>query len=163
MNSARGTLALAVAALLCLVAGSFAGLSLATAGDQGSGNLGSQAAEISGQSADAGEEAVRDPQFGSKRTESQWPVNSHGQTYGPSTDAGDPDLILAQATNGQAGYVRSQDLEPPEFGSPSEAHAYSAAQTGAVAVPVYESDGITVIGEFLIVPGIIEELDPDTL
>jgi len=65
-----------------------------------------------------------------------WGKNSRGQTYGACNANGCPDLQGAQATNGATGYIVSNDFD--DFGLCS---GY---------LPVYESDGTTVIGKFSI-------------
>jgi hypothetical protein len=72
-------------------------------------------------------------------------VNENGQTYGVFNGREFPDLTPVVATNGREGYAYSDDLalfppDPPASTSPA------APRT----VPVYESDGETVIGEFRI-------------
>lgn len=79
-----------------------------------------------------------------------WAVNENGQTYGVQNDHGTPDLVAAIATNGQAGYVYSSALQGPEFGSPEEALAWQRDHGEEQVLPVYEADGVTVIGEFII-------------
>ncbi len=71
-------------------------------------------------------------------------VNANGDTYGVlGSDAGEPDLVAVEATNGRSGYVYATDLAQDTPASPA------ADTTGTVRViPVYESDGETVIGEF---------------
>ncbi|SEE74764.1 hypothetical protein [Ruania alba] len=79
-------------------------------------------------------------------------VNENGQTYGtPNEVYGEPDLILAAATNGEVGYVYAEDLNHafgPEPTSPTEAVEYTERTAGLV--PVYEVDGETQIGQFCI-------------
>jgi bla regulator protein BlaR1 len=87
-----------------------------------------------------------------------YPVNAQGQTYGPNihTDDpyetfGEPDLMTARGENGVDGYVKASDLLGPHFSSPEEAIAYQEAikaASGYRSIPLYESDGKTVIGEF---------------
>lgn len=97
-----------------------------------------------------------------------WGVNADGLTYGvekssgvdgggPRTDANLPDLVLVSATNDRTGYVYEKDLAwaenggGPEPTSPAEALARQAANEGkAWVVPVYESDGTTTVGEFVV-------------
>ena len=62
-----------------------------------------------------------------------WGVNANGQTYGTPNENGEPDLSSAQATNGAIGYIYVSDLWE---------------LSGSGTIPVYESDGVTVIGEF---------------
>lgn len=100
---------------------------------------------------------TRDDQPPVQRPDHQ--TNARGQTYGVATDVleDDPDLIKAEATNGRVGYVLSADLLGPAFSSPQEASGYSAAVAarGGVTIPVYESDGATVVGEFVMSPGLV--------
>jgi len=89
------------------------------------------------------------------RQETNWATNANGDTYGViKTDGSTPDLIAAYATNGQLGYVYARDLTAAQggpFTSPEEALAWQEAHAGeAVPIPVYEEDGATVIGEFVI-------------
>lgn len=72
----------------------------------------------------------------SRRT---WATNANGDTYGTIIkDSGaTPDLLSAYATNGRLGSVDEKNFD----------------HDGARSVPVYESDGETVIGEFVIDPG----------
>ena len=68
-----------------------------------------------------------------------WGVNANGQTYGGSNERGEPDLTAVMASNCKIGYAKSDDFLLPH--DPEEL-SYS--------IPVYESDGETVIGEFWI-------------
>ena len=78
-------------------------------------------------------------------------ANSKGDTYGASTDRGTPDLIAAIATNGRTGYVYAKDLDSPEFTSPAQALAWQRKHANQHrTIPVYTSDGHTVIGKFVI-------------
>ena len=84
-----------------------------------------------------------------------WPKNDSGVTYGSGLDAvsleDEPDLIRVQATNGKVGYAYRTDLEGPEPSSPAAAAAQQKARGGRPEViPVYEVDGITQIGTFLL-------------
>lgn len=78
----------------------------------------------------------------SGRKPSNFPRNSRGQTYGSmvkSDELGEtPDLVEALATNGKVGYVRLDELEAP-----------SSESRQARYLPVYESDGVTVIGQYV--------------
>lgn len=81
-----------------------------------------------------------------------WPTNARGQTYGSSGQAntvtGEPDLIAAIATNGKTGYVLRTDMELPAPANPSEAVARNTAPP--TTIPVYQTDGLTQIGVFII-------------
>lgn len=82
-----------------------------------------------------------------------YPINEQGQTYGsdPLTiePSQEPDLLEATGENGVEGYVKTSDLRPP-VSSPEEAIDFQkiTEATGYRSIPLYESDGKTVIGEF---------------
>lgn len=82
-----------------------------------------------------------------------WGVNARGQTFGVPNNNGEPDLIPVMATNGQPGYASVAEMNAaygPEPTSPEHALEMQEARAGQlVSVPVYESDGETVIGEFV--------------
>jgi hypothetical protein len=86
-------------------------------------------------------------------------VNASGQTYGASgwseSPEDEPDLIAARATNGRTGYILNTDQSIIDMtGGVTQAEIDDyIANTGRAdrLIPVYESDGRTVIGEFLIV------------
>jgi hypothetical protein len=63
-----------------------------------------------------------------------WDKNAKSETYGQCNINGCPDLIGAQATNGKIGFVLTKQMSagPDRY------------------IPVYESDGTTVIGRFSI-------------
>lgn len=95
------------------------------------------------------------------RTPTDWARNDNGDTYGIANDDGEPDLVYVFATNGKMGYAYSKDLSvQPEFRSPEEALTWQEDHRGEnFTVPVYESDGQTVIGEFIITgPPELEDL-----
>lgn len=71
-----------------------------------------------------------------KTVTTDWGVNANGQTYGTPNENGQPDLIAVQATNGKVGYSYWSDFMT--HGDQGD------------TFPVYEPDGITVIGEFFI-------------
>lgn len=87
-----------------------------------------------------------------------WGRNAEGDTYGVENANGTPDLIAVIATNGRSGYAHRTDLDEingtaasKTFKSPEEALEWQEAQRGKIlSVPVYEADGKTVIGEFVI-------------
>ena len=79
----------------------------------------------------------------SRVTDTEWGVNADGLTYGVANDRGTPDLVAAIASNGKVGYVYSRDLIEP---APTSLQI--GAPTGQVrSIPVYTSDGHTVIGQ----------------
>ena len=79
-----------------------------------------------------------------------WGVNAHGQTYGVANANGTPDLIAVIATNGRTGYAYADQLQQaqgPAPTSPDQAIA-SNGHHQPTSIPVYTSDGRTVIGHF---------------
>ncbi len=95
-----------------------------------------------------------------------YPVNAQGQTYGASDVAYEnlpegvsggevadylPDLILVQNSDGVEGYVLKADFLPQTPTSPEE--ALEMQESGAFSrkeVPMYASDGVTVLGTYSI-------------
>ncbi len=79
-------------------------------------------------------------------------VNANGDTYGVMrSDNAIPDLVAVWATNGLEGYAYWKDMEGPMPSSPAEALRWQEEHKGQVSrIPVYLSDGETVIGEFVI-------------
>jgi hypothetical protein len=86
-------------------------------------------------------------------TTTAWGVNANGQTYGTPNQYGTPDLVAAQATNGRTGYVYANQLSPP----PPKTIGQALAQTNAPprTLTVYQSDGKTPIGEFVVDGGTV--------
>lgn len=84
-----------------------------------------------------------------------WQKNKHGVTYGSGLKAesveDEPDLILVEASNGKLGYAYRTDLEGADPSSPAAAVAKQKAEEGTTdLIPVYEVDGVTRIGSFVI-------------
>ncbi|GAA2248536.1 hypothetical protein N1031_18860 [Herbiconiux moechotypicola] len=88
--------------------------------------------------------------------ETTWGVNARGETYGTYKEgAGEPDLLSASGTNGARGYVRRSELAFVDgtaamegFRSFDDVTRWQEETAGRTyLVPVYESDGVTVIGE----------------
>lgn len=83
-------------------------------------------------------------------------VNDHGQTYGSALGANtEPDLVEAIGDGGVQGYVESDDLLPQYTPrSPDEAIAFMKTDRSGleVKIPLYASDGTTVLGTFTIGP-----------
>lgn len=85
-------------------------------------------------------------------------VNEAGQTYGPAGGSGspedEPDLLAARATNGISGYILKTDQSMIDItGGVTQAELDDYINNTGRAdrlIPVYKSDGKTVIGEFLI-------------
>ena len=90
------------------------------------------------------------------RTEtSEWGVNAKGETFGVQRHGKSPDLIAVYTTDGKHGYAYVKDLDGrwPVPTSPADALAQQEANEGrSRSVPVYESDGETIVGEFTIGP-----------
>lgn len=76
-------------------------------------------------------------------TDTEWGVNADGLTYGVANSRGTPDLVAAVATNDRQGYVYSRDLSMPTPTS-LQVGGHSGEPR---AIPVYTSDGHTVIGQ----------------
>jgi hypothetical protein len=84
-----------------------------------------------------------------------WGVNASGETYGVMNQNGIPDLVAVIINQGSAhGYVKESELNCAAGGgvaSPAEALAWDkVSQNRNVAIPVYESDGVTVVGTFIL-------------
>lgn len=85
----------------------------------------------------------------------EYPRNGEGQSYGsvmqaPRPDL-EPDLILVETTDGKTGYARKVDMDGPNFKSPEAALAWQRAHANAARrIPVFNADGMTVIGQFVI-------------
>jgi len=79
--------------------------------------------------------------------------NENGEIYGSEFFLNEigvqPDLVLAENTAGVVGYVRASDLSVSEVTTPAEAIA--AMENNATrSIPMYLSDGETVVGTFVI-------------
>lgn len=82
-------------------------------------------------------------------------VNENNETYGTyiegeSTEI--PDLILIVGDNGKEGYARKEDLYLKQPQTPEEAIEYEKNKKNRI-IPVYKSDGVTVIDQIKIVEG----------
>jgi len=86
------------------------------------------------------------------RTEtSEGGVNAKGETFGIQRNGKSPDLLAVVTDDGQRGYAYVKDLDGrwPVPTSPGDALAQQEANEGEKrSVPVYESDGETLIGEY---------------
>ncbi|HWE66771.1 MAG TPA: hypothetical protein VG298_09015 [Acidimicrobiales bacterium] len=85
-------------------------------------------------------------------------TNAHGQTYGVLNKGHSPDLISVAFDRGRrSGYVKATDLNCASGGdmrNPAQALARQRAITGrSVSIPVYESNGTTKIGTFIVGTG----------
>ena len=91
-----------------------------------------------------------------------YPVNQLGETYGSAAGvppSQQPDLIKAVATNGMVGYISKTALAADSganVSNPQQAVQWdkTMAARGKQALPVYAQNGTTVIGSFVISPGI---------
>lgn len=72
--------------------------------------------------------------------------NRYGQTYGP--DFLEANLIAVISAEGYKGYVYGEDMDSPDFHSPEEAIKWQESKPEYRIIPVYKSDGKTVIGTF---------------
>jgi len=84
-------------------------------------------------------------------------VNENGETYGRSGRYSllvgeEPDLIAAYGSNGTYGYVRATDLESKQPENPQEAVAISIENRKGRTIKLYDQDGETIIGTFVITP-----------
>lgn len=87
-----------------------------------------------------------------------WVRNGNGDSYGAQNENGAPDLISVMATNGIRGYAYRTDLEEADgtaamrtFKSPQDAVDWQKARRGkSFPVPVYDVDGKSVVGEFVV-------------
>jgi len=85
-----------------------------------------------------------------------WPRNAAGETYGSGVaDLSGrlrPDLISVGLRDGKRGYVRRTELEAARgAGLPPAERVEWRMRAGARApIPIYEQDGVTVIGTFVV-------------
>lgn len=86
--------------------------------------------------------------------------NAKGDTFGSDLNildpAQEPDLIEAYASNGKLGYIKNVDFHPARPANPAAAVAAQNAKAALAAgashsIPVFSADGITVIGQFIVV------------
>ena len=82
-----------------------------------------------------------------------WGVNASRETYGVRNQNGTPDLVAVVIDDGNTnGYVKESDLNCAGGGdvkSPAEALAWDkVSQNRNISIPVFESDGATVVGSF---------------
>jgi hypothetical protein len=84
-----------------------------------------------------------------------WGVNASGQTFGVQNQQGTPDLLAVVINQGEThGYVESSELNCAAGGdvqTPAEALTWDKVSADrSVSVPVYQSNGTTVIGNFVV-------------
>ncbi len=76
-------------------------------------------------------------------------INESGESFGPEGFGDSFDLIAAIGNDGESGYVRSEDLNGPNFNSPEEAIAWQEQNLRETRdIPLYSIDGNTIIGTF---------------
>ncbi|MGO4699429.1 peptidase [Paenibacillus sp. 2TAB26] len=84
------------------------------------------------------------------KDQEEYAVNNNGETYGSglleSKIGEEPDLILAEGTNGVQGYVKADDLFP--IASSLQEATISNSNGDIQVISLYDQDGLTVIGEF---------------
>lgn len=89
-------------------------------------------------------------------------VNARGQSYGSEMQAQNPseapDLVLAMDsyTRGVEGYVLLSDLRGPQPTSLADAKRINELASHDRDIPLYASDGVTVIGKFRVSAGTSE-------
>ena len=87
------------------------------------------------------------------RVTTHWSVNASGQTYGVQNQNGTPDLMAVVVDQGKTqGYIEASELNCASGGdvkSLAQALAWDT-QNRNISIPVYESDGTTVIGTFVL-------------
>lgn len=86
--------------------------------------------------------------------------NKDGQTYGSALYAispeTEPDLIVVKNADGIVGYVYQNALYEPDPKNPEEALAMQKLNEGkSRKIPMYESDGKTVLGSFELLPSTV--------
>ncbi|MGC2486338.1 MAG: hypothetical protein WA359_08860 [Acidimicrobiales bacterium] len=84
-----------------------------------------------------------------------WGINAAGETYGVQNQQGTPDLIAVVADEGNLhGYVKASELNcatREDVRTPAEALKWDkVSKHRNITIPIYESDGTTVVGTFVI-------------
>lgn len=91
-------------------------------------------------------------QVSNAQSTSKYKTNQNGETFGNDKQAQilgySPDLILAIGENDVTGYVKKTDLEG-DATSPEEAIGINQVKETR-QIPIYEEDGVTVIGTFIL-------------
>ena len=76
-------------------------------------------------------------------------TNDRGLTYGSSAH-GDPDLVRVLTRDGTTGFVYKTDLNSPDPTSRADVARLQEAGRAGRTIPVYDVEGITVIGSFFV-------------
>jgi hypothetical protein len=89
------------------------------------------------------------------RVTTPWGINASGESYGVQNKNGTPDLIAVVVDQGKTqGYVKAAEINCAAGGdveSPAQALDWDkASQNRNISIPVYESNGTTVIGTFIV-------------
>lgn len=83
-------------------------------------------------------------------------VSDKGESYGSALNSiNEPDFILAQGVKGKTGYIKKSDLNKGKASTLAEAVIKSAGSKLEL-IPLYESDGVTIIDTFMLSAGEIE-------
>lgn len=87
----------------------------------------------------------------------EYASNQSGLSYGSAASAvspeTEPDLILVETKDGTTGYVYKTDLDRAsgaDVKTPDDALVWQNARSGPASIPVYDVDGKTPIGEFIV-------------
>ncbi len=95
------------------------------------------------------------------RLEDIYNINENNEIYGSELFLAEynitPDLILAEGNNGKIGYVRYEDLNEETPNDLGEAIEYQSNLPDSRVIPLYDSDGVTVIDSFTIYYNCVEE------
>lgn len=80
-------------------------------------------------------------------------LNDNGEKYGSAfysiTTDSEPDLISAQGIDGKFGYIKKNDLYKGKASNLEEALSKDKVDSNT-SIPVYESDGVTIIDYFIL-------------
>lgn len=97
-------------------------------------------------------QGVKQSMMAALTADGTYPTTANGETYGPialkDVVGFAPDLVLAEGTNGEEGYVRNEDLNPHSWvKTPEDAMLYMSMLEQYKEVPLYDLEG-NVIGTF---------------
>lgn len=116
------------------------------------GNVEALLADAARSNPSGAEEQVK--QWLSQLVNGEYPKNSSGESYGSIKFANfvgyNPDLIAAQGSKGESGYIRNSDRRDYGLETLEDVQAYMdwlEAHPGPLTIPLYDSEG-RVIGEY---------------